>query len=24
VMQVIGELNGAGFRRIDLLSNPKN
>jgi biopolymer transport protein TolR len=24
VMQVIGELNGAGFRRIDLLSNPAN
>ena len=24
VMQVIGELNGAGYRRIDLLSNPKN
>jgi biopolymer transport protein TolR len=24
VMQVIGELNSAGFRRIDLLSNPKN
>jgi biopolymer transport protein TolR len=24
VMQVIGELNSAGYRRIDLLSNPKN
>ena len=24
VMQVIGELNASGFRRIDLLSNPKN
>jgi biopolymer transport protein TolR len=23
VMQVIGELNGAGFRHIDLLSNPR-